>query len=126
MDSLSAFHPAIRSWFERRFPLGPTEAQAQGWPTIAQGRDTLIAAPTGTGKTLTAFLVCIDRLYKESETITRIMAISLHPYITGAAHRIRYLEELYRYILERTDVAMWTGAEIADWYRGEITKAAGS
>ncbi|TDJ15170.1 MAG: DEAD/DEAH box helicase [Deltaproteobacteria bacterium] len=69
MDSLSAFHPAIRSWFERRFPLGPTEAQAQGWPTIAQGRDTLIAAPTGTGKTLTAFLVCIDRLYKEFESM---------------------------------------------------------
>ncbi len=66
-----------------------------------------------------------DRLYKESETITRVMAISLHPYITGAAHRIRYLEELYRYILDRTDVAMWTGAEIADWYRGEIAKAAG-
>jgi len=50
------------------------------------------------------------------------MAISLHPYITGAAHRIRYLEELYRYILDRHDVLMWTGAEIADWYRGEIAK----
>ena len=64
-----------------------------------------------------------DRLYKESETITRVMAISLHPYITGAAHRIRYLEELYRYILDHSDVLMWTGAEIADWYRGEISKA---
>ena len=63
-----------------------------------------------------------DRLYKESETITRVMAISLHPYITGAAHRIRYLEELYRYILDHSDVLMWTGAEIADWYRGEISK----
>jgi len=51
------------------------------------------------------------------------MAISLHPYITGAAHRIRYLEELYRYILDQPDVAMWTGAEIANWYRGEIAKA---
>ncbi len=66
-----------------------------------------------------------DRLYKESETITRVMAISLHPYITGAAHRIRYLEELYRYILDQPDVLMWTGAEIADWYRGEIAKADG-
>ena len=53
------------------------------------------------------------------------MAISLHPYITGAAHRIRYLEELYRYILDRPDVVMWTGAEIADWYRGEIAKTGG-
>jgi ATP-dependent Lhr-like helicase len=65
MDALAAFHPAVRTWFERRFPAGPTEPQAQGWPTIAEGRDTLIAAPTGTGKTLTAFLVCIDRLYRE-------------------------------------------------------------
>ncbi len=65
MNPLSGFHPAVRAWFERRFPAGPTEPQAQGWPTIAEGRDTLIAAPTGTGKTLTAFLVCIDRLYRE-------------------------------------------------------------
>ncbi len=65
MDPLSGFHPAVRAWFEGRFPGGPTEPQAQGWPTIAEGRDTLIAAPTGTGKTLTAFLVCIDRLYRE-------------------------------------------------------------
>jgi peptidoglycan/xylan/chitin deacetylase (PgdA/CDA1 family) len=63
-----------------------------------------------------------DRLYQESETITRVMAISLHPYITGAAHRIRYLEDLYRYIRGKSDVLMWTGAEIADWYRGEIAK----
>jgi ATP-dependent Lhr-like helicase len=65
MDALASFHPALRAWFERRFPEGPTEPQAAGWPAIAQGRDTLIAAPTGTGKTLAAFLVCIDRLYRE-------------------------------------------------------------
>jgi len=65
MDALADFHPAIRTWFARRFPRGPTEPQAQGWPAIAEGRHTLIAAPTGTGKTLTAFLVCIDRLYRE-------------------------------------------------------------
>src|SRR5262249_4369793 len=64
MEALASFHPAVRAWFERRFPGGPTEAQAQGWPAIAQGRDTLIAAPTGTGKTLAAFLVCIDPLYR--------------------------------------------------------------
>ncbi len=64
MDALASFHPAVRLWFERRFPRGPTEAQARGWPAIASGRDTLIAAPTGTGKTLAAFLVCIDHLYR--------------------------------------------------------------
>src|SRR2546429_4193943 len=57
------FHPAVRAWFERRFPDGPTLPQAGGWAEIAAGRDTLIAAPTGSGKTLAAFLVCIDRLY---------------------------------------------------------------
>jgi ATP-dependent Lhr-like helicase len=65
--ALHAFHPAVRTWFERRFPEGPTEPQQRGWPTIAQGRDTLIAAPTGTGKTLSAFLVCIDRLFRAAE-----------------------------------------------------------
>jgi len=66
--ALGLFHPAVRTWFERRFPHGPTEAQAQGWPAIARGDDTLIAAPTGSGKTLSAFLLCIDRLYRAADT----------------------------------------------------------
>ncbi len=66
MPTPGSFHPAVRTWFERRFALGPTEPQARGWPAIAAGRDTLIAAPTGTGKTLAAFLVCIDRLYRRA------------------------------------------------------------
>jgi ATP-dependent Lhr-like helicase len=64
---LESFHPAIRSWFERRFPDGPTTPQAEGWREIASGRHTLIAAPTGSGKTLAAFLVCIDRIYRAHE-----------------------------------------------------------
>src|SRR5512144_1951768 len=67
MEGLTAFHPAVRAWFERRFPQGPTAPQADGWPAIASGRDTLIAAPTGSGKTLAAFLVGIDRLFREAE-----------------------------------------------------------
>jgi ATP-dependent Lhr-like helicase len=67
VSALHALHPAIRTWFERRFSLGPTEPQAGGWPEIAAGRDTLIAAPTGSGKTLSAFLTCIDRLYRDAE-----------------------------------------------------------
>ena len=62
--ALSAFHPVIQRWFRSRFDA-PTEAQAAGWPAIAQGRHTLIAAPTGSGKTLTAFLTCIDQLARE-------------------------------------------------------------
>jgi ATP-dependent helicase Lhr and Lhr-like helicase len=63
----ASFHPAVSSWFARRFPAGPTEPQAAGWAEIAAGRHTLIAAPTGSGKTLAAFLVCVDRLYRAHE-----------------------------------------------------------
>ncbi|MDE0884565.1 MAG: DEAD/DEAH box helicase [Myxococcota bacterium] len=61
---LEGFHPAVREWFQGRFPLGPSLPQEHGWPAIADRRDTLIAAPTGSGKTLSAFLVCIDRFYQ--------------------------------------------------------------
>jgi len=50
---LSAFHPAVAAWFAKAFPA-PTSAQVQAWPAIRSGRDTLVAAPTGSGKTLTA------------------------------------------------------------------------
>src|SRR5271170_8424398 len=59
----SAFHPAVRLWFERAF-AEPTPAQDRGWREILEGRDTLIAAPTGSGKTLTAFLASLDRLLR--------------------------------------------------------------
>src|SRR5207302_2678115 len=65
---VDAFHPAVRTWFGKRFPDGPTPPQAGGWAEIAGGRDTLIAAPTGSGKTLAAFLLCIDRLYRANES----------------------------------------------------------
>src|SRR5262245_5037879 len=61
--SLQDFHPVIAEWFSKRF-ANPTEPQALGWPTIRERRDTLIAAPTGSGKTLTAFLASIDRLLR--------------------------------------------------------------
>src|SRR6476661_10401698 len=65
VTALDAFHPVIRQWFLGRFSA-PTEPQQQGWPPIAAGAHTLIAAPTGSGKTLTAFLAAIDRLLKEA------------------------------------------------------------
>ena len=64
---LERFHPAVRTWFERRFPDGPTEAQAGGWPEIVAGRHTLVCAPTGSGKTLAGFLAAIDGLYHAHE-----------------------------------------------------------
>jgi ATP-dependent helicase Lhr and Lhr-like helicase len=61
---LGLFHSAVAEWFRHSF-AEPTPPQAQGWPAIAQGHSTLILAPTGSGKTLTAFLWCINRLMFE-------------------------------------------------------------
>ena len=64
-----------------------------------------------------------DRLYLEGKMAPRVMAISIHPYLTGVPHRIKYLEMLYDYVLGHADVVHWTGAEILDWYRAEMAKA---
>src|SRR5271156_4742380 len=60
-DVLGLFHPVTAAWFRAVFEQ-PTAPQRLGWPAIAGGESTLILAPTGTGKTLTAFLWCLDRL----------------------------------------------------------------
>src|SRR6185437_9950152 len=59
--ALSLFHPVTAKWFRAVFDE-PTAPQIEGWPAIARGESTLILAPTGTGKTLTAFLWCLDQL----------------------------------------------------------------
>ena len=64
-DVLTLFHPAVADWFRASF-AAPTPPQTQGWPAIARGDSTLILAPTGSGKTLTAFLWCINRLMFEA------------------------------------------------------------
>jgi len=61
-----------------------------------------------------------DRLYAESATITRVMAISVHPYVTGVPHRIGYLERLYEHVRSRPDVLFWPGERILDWYRAQV------
>jgi ATP-dependent helicase Lhr and Lhr-like helicase len=63
--ALADFHPVVRRWFAER--LGePSRPQVEGWPLIAAGHDVLIAAPTGSGKTLTAFLAALDRLFRQA------------------------------------------------------------
>ena len=74
-NSLDLFHPAVRDWFSAVF-TGPTRPQILGWPAIARGDSTLILAPTGTGKTLAAFLWCINRLMFSTE-VSRPRRISL-------------------------------------------------
>lgn len=60
-SALNGFHPAVSAWFSNTFATA-TAAQARAWPLIRQRRSTLIAAPTGSGKTLTAFLAVLDDL----------------------------------------------------------------
>ncbi|WP_416740295.1 DEAD/DEAH box helicase [Pseudomonas sp. NFX71] len=64
--ALTGFHPAVSAWFSSTFPTA-TAAQARAWPLIRQHRSTLIAAPTGSGKTLTAFLAVIDDLVHRAQ-----------------------------------------------------------
>ena len=59
----SNFHPLIARWFRERVGT-PTETQAEAWPAIARGEHVLVTAPTGSGKTLTAFLWAIDQLIR--------------------------------------------------------------
>jgi peptidoglycan/xylan/chitin deacetylase (PgdA/CDA1 family) len=57
-----------------------------------------------------------DRLYKEGAKTPRVMAVSVHPYLSGVPHRIGYLEELYDYVISHEGVLVWTGEQILDWF----------
>jgi ATP-dependent helicase Lhr and Lhr-like helicase len=75
VDPLAVFSEATRGWFERTF-AAPTPAQQQGWPAIASGAHVLIQAPTGSGKTLTAFLYALDRLSSTPGQGLRVLYVS--------------------------------------------------
>ena len=61
-----------------------------------------------------------DRLYEEAEENTKIMAISVHPYLTGVPHRINFFEQLLDYVLEHDDVEIMTGKDIYNWYTEQV------
>ncbi|MGH7726449.1 MAG: DEAD/DEAH box helicase [Candidatus Eiseniibacteriota bacterium] len=66
--ALSHFHPTVARWFRERIGE-PSAPQVEGWPRIRSGRHTLIAAPTGTGKTLAAFLWALDGLLRQGDSL---------------------------------------------------------
>ncbi len=57
-----------------------------------------------------------DRLYAEGEQRAKIVALAIHPYISGQPHRIKYLEAIYEHARRFDGVVYWTGEEILDWY----------
>ncbi len=70
--------PVVRDWFLNEVGQ-PTEPQRRGWPAIAAGKHTLIAAPTGTGKTMAAFLIALDGLLAQGDDLpdaTQVLYVS--------------------------------------------------
>lgn len=94
MDAETKFptlHPAVRSWFSST--LGhPTRVQAAAWPAIRSAKNVLIAAPTGSGKTLSAFLTAIDDLVHEGDqsalpTECRVLYVSPLKALSNDIHK---------------------------------------
>ena len=90
-DPLGAFHPLVRSWFLDAVGA-PSPPQRAGWPAISSGAHTLVLAPTGTGKTLAAFLWELDRLIAEGRSgglpnATRLVYISPLKALGNDIHR---------------------------------------
>ena len=85
------FHPAVARWFNGHFDV-PSEVQRLAWPAIQSGQDTLIAAPTGAGKTLAAFLAAIDQLVQQGlqaplPTETRVLYVSPLKALSNDIHK---------------------------------------
>ena len=67
-----------------------------------------------------------ETLYAEGAKSARVMAIAVHPYISGVPHRIKYFEKTFAYLRKQKGVLFWTGEEILDWYRGTRSSGAGA
>ena len=77
-NPLSIFAPFIAEWFQSVHPQ-PTETQTRAWPVIAHGDNLLVTAPTGSGKTLTAFLWAINQLLTGRWPSKQLAAIYVSP-----------------------------------------------
>lgn len=124
-DALAWAHPLVREWFINKFET-PTTPQVLGWPSIIKHVSTLISAPTGSGKTLTAFLVCINDLvkkaiegklpaYPEVVYISPLKALSNDIYnnLTQPLQEIQALAEARGYKMDEIRVMVRTGDTLA-------------
>lgn len=59
-----------------------------------------------------------ETLYREAARGAGVMAIAVHPFITGAAHRIKYFNKVFEYLKAQEGVLFMTGSETLDWYKG--------
>lgn len=75
---MNLFHPLVSRWFKKKYGM-PTDIQAKAWPVIAKGEHALITAPTGSGKTLTAFLWALNRLITCHERSGAIRVLYVSP-----------------------------------------------
>ena len=124
-DSLAAFSEPTRAWFASAF-AAPTAPQAEGWPAIAAGDHTLVCAPTGTGKTLAAFLWAIDRLMSQDTPVAgegtrvlyvsplRALAVDVEKNLRAPLHGIRLAAERLNVTVHEPTVGLRTGDTSAD------------
>lgn len=62
-----------------------------------------------------------ERLYQDGEQSARVLAICVHPYISGVPHRIRYFEKVFEELRKRPGVLFWKNEQILDWYKSQAS-----
>ena len=107
----STRHPVISRWLDVRFPDGPTLPQRETWPLFDTPGDILVAAPTGSGKTLTAFVPLLDQLWRREVVSPGYRVLYLSP-LRALATDIR--DNLVRPLEEMTQLAMEMGEPVVD------------
>ncbi|MBI2509479.1 MAG: polysaccharide deacetylase family protein [Betaproteobacteria bacterium] len=68
------------------------------------------------GEFVTRCMDYFERVYREGKDRAKVMAIAVHPYISGVPHRIKYFENVFKKLRKQKGVLFWTGAQILDWH----------